>query len=131
MPGLTGSRNMSRFVGTYSQESGSVPNSLPVRSFRTMCISGSSVTSSLRLFVEGEVNYHESAALLGPEVAPKLVREVGIRHPPLDVGHLRRLPHTVLGLWCGLLLSLRLFLVLLYLRLPRVGLLLSSDLCLR
>jgi hypothetical protein len=75
--------------------------------------------------VEGEVNYHESAALLGPEVAPKLVREVGIRHPPLDVGHLRRLPHTVLGLWCGLLLSLGLLLILLYL-----GCLLSSDLIL-
>src|SRR5215213_10391945 len=77
---------------------------------------------------EGEVDHHESAALLRPEVAPELVREVGVRHPPLDVRHLRRLPHTVLGLWCGLLLSLRLLLVLLYLTLPRLGLLLSSPL---
>src|SRR5215217_8071209 len=65
---------------------------------------------------EGEVDHYESSALLGPEIAPKLVREVGIRHPPLDVGHLRRLPHTVFGLWCGLLLSLGLLLVFLYLR---------------
>src|SRR5918994_7003743 len=65
---------------------------------------------------EGEVDHHESTALLGPEVAPELVREVGLRHPPLDVGHLRRLPHTVLSLWCWLRLSLRLLLVFLYLR---------------
>src|SRR5918995_4526992 len=77
---------------------------------------------------EGEVDHHESAALLGPEVAPKLVREVGPRHSPLDVGHLRRLAHTVLGLWSGLLLSLRLLLVRLDLRLPRRGLLLRSPL---